>query len=144
MRHLACSVRYSVVPINSSLLIVTLYYSFITTQNIQSLSWRYNRVRLFISYFKKRRVSVLGLDYIPQIQYQEIHVVKKSAINRTRSEKGPKIYISTVPYLCKRDVTLWVCCPTAPLPPTNKCQVWHSLNMHAIILISATKFKIYT
>jgi hypothetical protein len=39
MRHLAYSVRYSVVPINSSLLTITLHYSVITTQNIQSLSW---------------------------------------------------------------------------------------------------------
>jgi hypothetical protein len=37
-----------VVLINSSLLNITLYNSVITTQNIQSLSWRYNRVRLHV------------------------------------------------------------------------------------------------
>jgi hypothetical protein len=51
MRHLVYSVRYSVVPINSSPLTITLLCSVITTlvittQNIQPLSWRYNRVRL--------------------------------------------------------------------------------------------------
>ena len=47
MRHLVCSFRYSVVPINSSLLTVTVYSSFITTQNIQSLLWC-NRFRLSV------------------------------------------------------------------------------------------------
>jgi hypothetical protein len=53
MRHLVYSVRYSVVPINSSLLTVTLHYTVITTlvyndTKIQSLSWCYNRVRLLL------------------------------------------------------------------------------------------------
>jgi hypothetical protein len=52
MRHLIYSIRYSVVQINSSLLTATLHSSVTTTlvyttQNIQSLSWRYNRVRLY-------------------------------------------------------------------------------------------------
>jgi hypothetical protein len=38
---------HSVVPINSSLFTVTLYSSVITTQNIQSLSWRCDWVRLY-------------------------------------------------------------------------------------------------
>jgi hypothetical protein len=38
-----------VVPINSLLLTITLFCSVITIHNIQSLSWRYNRVRLAIS-----------------------------------------------------------------------------------------------
>jgi hypothetical protein len=38
-------VRYSVVPINSSLLTVTLYSSVITIQNMKSLLWHYNRIR---------------------------------------------------------------------------------------------------
>jgi hypothetical protein len=48
MRHLAHNVRYSVIPINPSLLTVTLYSSLITTQDILSLSWRFNRVRLYV------------------------------------------------------------------------------------------------
>jgi hypothetical protein len=36
------------VQINSSLLTIPLYSSVIMTQNIQSLSWRYNPVRLYI------------------------------------------------------------------------------------------------
>jgi hypothetical protein len=35
---------------NSSLLIITLHYSFITTQNIQSPSWCYNRVQLYFPF----------------------------------------------------------------------------------------------
>jgi len=52
MRHLVYNVRYCVVPVNSSLLTVTSHSLvitslFITNQIIQSLSWRYNRVRLY-------------------------------------------------------------------------------------------------
>jgi hypothetical protein len=46
VRHLACSVRYSVVQINSSLLTVTLCPSDITTK-YSVLFRRYNRVRLY-------------------------------------------------------------------------------------------------
>jgi hypothetical protein len=56
MQHLLYSVRYSVVPINSSLSTVTLCYSIITTQNIQSLSWRYNRVPLYL-YLQQMKVG---------------------------------------------------------------------------------------
>ena len=46
-RQLVHNVRYSAVRINSSLLTVTLeQHSFITTQNIQYLLWRTNRLRL--------------------------------------------------------------------------------------------------
>jgi len=47
MRHLAYNDRYTVVPIDSSLLTITLYSSVITTQSIESLSRRYKRVRLY-------------------------------------------------------------------------------------------------
>jgi hypothetical protein len=52
MRHLVYSVRYSVVPINSSLLTITLYSSVITTlvyndTKYSGPSWRYNRVWLY-------------------------------------------------------------------------------------------------
>ena len=46
MRHLAYNVRHSVVPINSSLLTITLYSSVIATQHIQSLSWHHNSIGL--------------------------------------------------------------------------------------------------
>jgi hypothetical protein len=36
MRHFVYSVRYTAMPVNESLLTITLYSSFITTQNIQS------------------------------------------------------------------------------------------------------------
>jgi hypothetical protein len=46
MRLFMYSVRYSLVPINFSLLTVTMYsseqHSLITAQNIQPFSWRYN------------------------------------------------------------------------------------------------------
>jgi hypothetical protein len=54
-RHLAYSVRYPVVPINSSLLTITLHCSVITTENIQPLSGRYNRVRLSLEFLIKIR-----------------------------------------------------------------------------------------
>jgi hypothetical protein len=53
-----------VVPINSSLLTVTLYSSVITTQNIQSLSWRYNQVRLYLYW---ETVVWIHLYWIAQI-----------------------------------------------------------------------------
>ena len=54
MRHLAYSVRISVVPIDSSLLTITLYSSVSTTlvyndTNVQSPSWHYNRVRFYVT-----------------------------------------------------------------------------------------------
>jgi len=48
VQHLARNVRYSMVFISSSLLIITLYSSVIRTQNIQSVSWLHSRVRLYI------------------------------------------------------------------------------------------------
>jgi hypothetical protein len=46
VRHLAYRVRYYVVPVIYPLLTITSHPSVITTQNIQSLPRRYNRVRL--------------------------------------------------------------------------------------------------
>ena len=52
MRHLVYNFRHSVVTINSSLLTITLYSSVITTLiYVQSLSWRYRRVRLYFHFF---------------------------------------------------------------------------------------------
>jgi hypothetical protein len=48
MRRLVYNVIYSVVLINSSLLTIALYSSVRTTQNIQYLCSRYNRVRLYL------------------------------------------------------------------------------------------------
>jgi len=51
MRHLVYNVTYSVLPINSSLLTITLYCSVITTlvYNYSVLFLHYNRVRLFMN-----------------------------------------------------------------------------------------------
>jgi hypothetical protein len=46
--RLVYSVRYSVVPINSSLLTTTLDFSVIITQDVQSVSWHYKQVRLYL------------------------------------------------------------------------------------------------
>jgi hypothetical protein len=56
MRNLVYNVRYSVVQINSSLLTITLYSSVRETPvyndtKYQSLSWRYNRVRLYFNFY---------------------------------------------------------------------------------------------
>jgi len=40
MRHLAYIDRYTAMPVDSSLLAITWYFSVITAPNIQSLSWR--------------------------------------------------------------------------------------------------------
>jgi hypothetical protein len=68
--HLVYSVKYSVPPINSSLLTVTLHSSVITTlvyndrKNIQSLSWRYNRAWLCASFSCNKSASVKPTDQI--------------------------------------------------------------------------------
>jgi hypothetical protein len=51
MRHLVYNVKCSVVPVNYSLLTITLYTSFITTlanndTKYSTLSWRYNGVKI--------------------------------------------------------------------------------------------------
>jgi len=64
MRYPLYNVRCSVVPINSypSLLTITLYSSVKTTQNIQSPSWCYNRVRFHVLH--NRNTSCLSLALI--------------------------------------------------------------------------------
>ena len=66
MRHLAYIVRYSVVPINSAPLTITFItrlerHQFITTQNIQSLSLRYNRVRFYFGF----SLFIIILPFLP-------------------------------------------------------------------------------
>ena len=68
--NLVHNVSYSVVPIYSPLLNTKLYSSldqnpFITTQNIQSLSRRYNRVRLYF-------VSIGKVFRFVSIQFQHV------------------------------------------------------------------------
>ena len=69
MRHLVYDVRYSVVPINSTVLAIHYtprleQHSFITTRSIRSLSWRYNRARLYFDifvFFQCHHMSFCGL-----------------------------------------------------------------------------------
>jgi hypothetical protein len=72
IRHLVYSVRYrpSVVQMNSSHLTVTLYSSVITTQNIQSLSWRYNCVPPYIT--NRRLKGGISLSYYEYYIYFEL------------------------------------------------------------------------
>jgi hypothetical protein len=71
MRHLVYNITYSAVPINSSLLTITYnprlqQHSFITTQNTQALSLRYNRVRLYI--FSSTKDTITNQCYFPYVR----------------------------------------------------------------------------